>query len=142
MRSRTFIIILFQFVLCHLYNCHYVASVKIRYESQKGSQSLRSKSANPLISMKIHFKSYEESQSSNSYSPNNNPSIEPTKDINPSNSFSPSIEPTRRCFDPDKVDFGAICPLVYKPVCGCNHITYSNTCEAEREGKVNLCIGT
>ena len=66
-----------------------------------------------------------------------NPSPEPTTvQLNSSNnSQSPSLKPTaRRCFDPDQVDLGRVCTLVYKPVCGCNNITYSNECEAGREG--------
>lgn len=67
------------------------------------------------------------------YSPTPNLSLEPTQ-INRS---SPTIEPTRQCFDPNEVDLDRICSLIYKPVCGCNNYTYSNECHAEREGCCN-----
>ena len=37
---------------------------------------------------------------------------------------------------PCKVDGldGRICTEVYKPVCGCDNKTYSNSCYAERDG--------
>jgi hypothetical protein len=46
----------------------------------------------------------------------------------------PSVEPTLHCFDPDRVDPDRICSLIFKPVCGCNGITYSNECFADMEG--------
>ena len=109
MRPRI-IINLFQILQCLLFNRNFVASENLEQKakvSNKGSQ-----------------------QSSNSL----NPSCEPTQPADPPISLSPSNTPTRLCFDPNKVDLGVMCPLVYKPVCGCNNITYSNDCEAEREG--------
>jgi Kazal-type serine protease inhibitor domain len=32
------------------------------------------------------------------------------------------------------IDPGRICPLFYKPVCGCDKVTYDNSCEAEKSG--------
>ena len=33
-----------------------------------------------------------------------------------------------------KPNLDRLCPAVYDPVCGCNGITYSNSCRAEAEG--------
>jgi len=38
------------------------------------------------------------------------------------------------CIDPDKIREDAACPMIYKPVCGCNGKTYSNACEASVAG--------
>lgn len=53
---------------------------------------------------------------------------------------SPSATPTL-CIDPCKIDLGQICALIYEPVCGCNGVTYSNECFAEREGVVRWVEG-
>ncbi len=38
------------------------------------------------------------------------------------------------CIDKDKIDDSIVCGRVYKPVCGCNNVTYPNKCEAEKNG--------
>lgn len=38
------------------------------------------------------------------------------------------------CFNPAKVNNDAACPMIYKPVCGCDDKTYSNTCVAVNAG--------
>lgn len=53
----------------------------------------------------------------------------------------PSTAPTRQCIDPCRIDLDRICTEVYDPVCGCNGITYSNECFAEREGVVRWTNG-
>jgi len=40
------------------------------------------------------------------------------------------------CVDPSLIDPDALCPDVFDPVCGCNNITYSNSCEAINYGGV------
>lgn len=40
------------------------------------------------------------------------------------------------------VDSLAICPYVYAPVCGCNGVTYSNSCMAEAAGISNYVNGS
>ncbi|MDW8420038.1 MAG: PKD domain-containing protein [Chitinophagales bacterium] len=43
---------------------------------------------------------------------------------------------TTGCIDTSQIDPGAICPGAYIPVCGCNGITYNNSCEAMYYGGV------
>ena len=38
------------------------------------------------------------------------------------------------CIDESKIDLDAICITIYDPVCGCNDVTYSNSCVAESAG--------
>jgi len=45
------------------------------------------------------------------------------------------------CFDPSQVANG-FCNSVYQPVCGCNNVTYSNSCEADIAGLLSYTNGT
>ncbi len=50
------------------------------------------------------------------------------------------------CVDSSKIDSLAICPAVVDPVCGCNNVTYQNSCLADAAGvqrwTEGVCTGT
>ena len=40
------------------------------------------------------------------------------------------------CIDSNLINLNVLCPAIYEPVCGCDSITYSNSCEATNYGGV------
>jgi hypothetical protein len=54
---------------------------------------------------------------------------------------SASEVPGEECVDPAKKDSDRGCYYIYRPVCGCNGITYSNDCVAEKEGVLHWTEG-
>lgn len=47
----------------------------------------------------------------------------------------------KECIDPSQINPLAVCPAVYAPVCGCNGITYSNSCFAYNAGVTSWTEG-
>ena len=44
------------------------------------------------------------------------------------------------CIDSTLIDSGAMCITLYEPVCGCNGVTYSNSCVATTRGGVSSYV--
>ncbi len=43
---------------------------------------------------------------------------------------------SQNCVDTSLINLNAICPFIWMPVCGCNNVTYGNSCEATNYGGV------
>jgi hypothetical protein len=45
------------------------------------------------------------------------------------------------CIDDNLIDETSVCIEIYDPVCGCNNMTYSNSCYASINGVVDYTSG-
>ena len=45
------------------------------------------------------------------------------------------------CIDESKIGLEGVCITVYEPVCGCDKITYSNSCKSQNAGVVSWVDG-
>ena len=45
-----------------------------------------------------------------------------------------ACEKSDDCIDENRINKDAICTMDYRPVCGCDEITYGNACQAENAG--------
>ena len=55
--------------------------------------------------------------------------------------FKSTDDISKDCIDESKINDQVACIEIYDPVCGCNDITYSNSCYAEREGVTDWSKG-
>ena len=56
--------------------------------------------------------------------------------------FKSNDDASKDCIDESKINDQIACIEIYDPVCGCNDITYSNSCYAEREGLTDWLRGS
>ena len=56
--------------------------------------------------------------------------------------FKSNDDTSKDCIDESKINDQIACIEIYDPVCGCNDITYSNSCYAEREGVTDWSRGS
>ena len=56
-------------------------------------------------------------------------------------SCSDSDDAQDTCIDESKIDELGLCIEVYQPVCGCDGVTYSNSCRADGSGVISYVAG-